>query len=103
MNLKELLKQRVDDEDLLPDLPQELKDKNTEIVKAYREGYEQGKRDAVKQGKWEYNEIDLAVGDGYFFGQGYRCSVCHKPPFRVGGTLVKTDYCPWCGSRMVEK
>lgn len=49
MNLKELLKQRVDNEDLLPDLPQELKDKNTEIVKAYKEGYEQGKKDTEQQ------------------------------------------------------
>lgn len=49
MNLKELLKQRVDNEDLLPDLPQENKDKNTEIVKAYKEGYEQGKKDAEQQ------------------------------------------------------
>lgn len=100
MNLKELLKHRVDDEDLLPELPQENKDKNTEIVKAYREGYEQGKRDAVKQGKWEYNETHLTFGDGHFFQQGYLCSICHKPPFVIGGTLVKTDYCPWCGAKM---
>ena len=52
------------------------------------------------EGKWEYGETELHIGDGYILGSGYRCSVCHKPPFVIGGALVKTDYCPWCGAKM---
>ena len=89
MNLKELLKQRVDDGDLLPDLPQELKDKNTEIVNAYRKGYEQGKKDAERRGQWIAVENDI---DYYPF----MCSECYE-------TVIKrTNYCPRCGARCEE-
>lgn len=87
MNLKELLKQRVDDEDLLPELPQENKNKNTEITKAYKEGYEQGKKDAEKRGQWIAVENDV---DYYPF----MCSECYE-------TVIKrTNYCPRCGAKM---
>lgn len=86
MNLKELLKQRVDNEDLLPDLPQELKDKNTEIVKAYKEGYEQGQKDAERRGRWIYN--------ANFAEPPFKCSACGKSQGRL------STYCPDCGAEM---
>lgn len=88
MNLKELLKQRVDDGDLLPDLPQEFKDKNTEIAKAYKEGYEQGKKDAERRGRWIFG--------GEEGWPKWTCSVC--------GGDGRGDYkiCPWCGAKMKE-
>lgn len=89
MNLKELLKQRVDNGDLLPDLPRELKDKNTEIVKAYKEGYEQGQKDAERRGRW----IDIEhAPNGLFYAT---CSVCCERQ-----TIETTNYCGNCGARM---
>ena len=85
MNLKELLKQRVDDGDLLPALPQWFKDKNTEIVKTYREGYEQGKKDAVRHGRW----IDT--------GSGQECSACKEIQY---GYDSGRYYCQNCGAKM---
>lgn len=90
MNLKELLKQRVDNEDLLPDLPQELKDKNTEIVKAYKEGYEQGQKDAERRGRWDFN-FDYEEGS---WDVPFKCSQCGERNGR------ETPYCPNCGARM---
>ncbi len=92
MNLKELLKQSVDDEDLLPELPRENKDENTEIVKAYKEGYEQGKKDAERLGRW------IRTGeDGY-------CSICNcdMPMYKEDWEwrYLETPYCPNCGARM---
>ena len=92
MNLKELLKQRVDNEDLLPDLPQELKDKNTEIAKAYKEGYEQGQKDAERRGQWEKIELYAPSGDYVMF----QCSECASLYFET------SSYCPNCGARMKE-
>lgn len=92
MNLKELLKQSVDNEDLLPELPQENKDKNTEIVKAYKEGYEQGKKDAERHGKWIDAECYSEGCD-----DGYICSECRRITYRT-----MTAYCPNCGAKMEE-
>lgn len=92
MNLKELLKQRVDDEDLLPDLPQELKDKNTEIVKAYKEGYEQGQKDAERNGRWIFNIDDK----GWSWDRPYVCDQCGE------WAEKEFKFCPSCGAKMKE-
>lgn len=92
MNLKELLKQRVDNEDLLPDLPQELKDKNTEIVKAYKEGYEQGQKDAERRGRWIFNIDDK----GWSWDKPYMCDQCGE------WAEKEFKFCPSCGAKMEE-
>lgn len=59
---------------------------------AYKNGYEAGKRDAVKQGRW--------IADGWFTK---RCSVCHSTPLRENGGQHEpcySNYCPHCGARM---
>ena len=98
MNLKELLKQRVDNEDLLPDLPQEFKDKNTEIAKAYKEGYEQGKKEAERTGRWingnEGNWNAVIVP---------KCSICGETFYEMNVNIngeYTYNYCPNCGARM---
>ena len=85
---KEKLKMRVESEDLFPDLPQNIKDKNTEIAKAYQEGYEQGKKDTERRGRW-VNAF---------------CSVCGEEALTewndTGGEYAFTAFCPNCGARM---
>ena len=50
----------------------------------YDKGYEDGKRDAVKHGRWE---------------EGCWCSVCHK--FSMNAYIKEyANYCPNCGARM---
>lgn len=62
---------------------------------AYRNGYEQGKKDAVKHGKWkqrlEYYEDII-----------YRCSVCHEDFETTEETPLQNmwNYCPHCGAKM---
>lgn len=100
---KEKLKMRVASEDLFPDLPQIIKDKNTEIAKAYQKGYEQGKKDAEQQGRWEVcNILDYAQRPS---GRKIlRCSLCGylTNDFRsmVDYSHELTNYCPMCGARM---
>ena len=54
---------------------------------AYREGYEQGKKDAERRGRWVAVENDV---DYYPF----MCSECYE-------TVIKrTNYCPRCGAKM---
>lgn len=68
---------------------------NTATEQAYKNGYEHGyeagKRDAVKHGRWE-KEID----DDEFFGEVEypKCSECGI------WRLIKTAYCPNCGTKM---
>ena len=96
---KEKLKMRVASEDLFPDLPQIIKDKNTEIAKAYQEGYEQGKKDAERNGRW--------INDNHLI----KCSICRGPiPINkvvIGGKVMwenncSVNYCPNCGAKMDE-
>lgn len=57
---------------------------------AYRNGYTDGKRDAVKHGRWEN-------------GSPY-CPICGKDKFRGLDANVwvdwQPDYCPNCGAKM---
>ena len=50
---------------------------------AYKNGYEKGRKDAVKHGRWK----GAGMGD-------YYCSLCQR--------LVnpRTNYCPHCGAKM---
>lgn len=62
--------------------------------RAYRNGYEAGKRDAVKHGRW----VDHMVRD-------WRCSECgERVPRQVhfDGYCYndKLNYCPNCGAAM---
>lgn len=70
-------------------------DKYTAAEQAYKNGYEQGKKDAVKHGRWELYSNDDTLGCSYF------CSLCganydeeffeENMPFR---------FCPICGAKM---
>lgn len=54
----------------------------------YQAGYENGKRDAVRHGEWDYNDII----------DSFECSVC-------GEGIVRNvfNFCPWCGAKMNAK
>ena len=57
------------------------------LEKAFNDGYEKGKKDAVRHGKWERIE--------YSFVGAYRCSCC--------GSKALDDsfnYCGYCGAKM---
>lgn len=60
-------------------------DEHTSHEQAYKNGYEAGKRDAVKHGRWK----GAGLGD-------YLCSVCWE--VFSGGN--KYNFCPNCGADM---
>ena len=75
---------------------------NTDAIEqAYRNGYEDGKRDAVRHGRWKqtteplgWNEVDCV-----------ECSVCGESwvideDFGFDETTVFWRYCPNCGAKM---
>ena len=69
-------------------------DIHTATEEAYKKGYEDGKRDAVKRGEW----VDHFVRD-------WRCSECGEQIYtvrNVDGYCYddKPNYCPNCGARM---
>lgn len=79
-----------------------------ELIKAlnydrqqYEKGYEDGKRDAVKQGRWDILE------DDYMGLTLIKCSLCHEEwCFEVEPEdiqLANYNYCPHCGAKMDEK
>lgn len=72
---------------------------NDEIEQAFRQGYLQGKKDAVKHGKWifqsQYDEDGRRI---------YHCSECN---FEIGvfpcnfvAWQMHEKYCAGCGARM---
>ena len=63
------------------------------LQNAYNEGYEQGKKDAVKHGEWIEQDWDDGV---------YKCSACGEEWCFMEGTPENnyTNYCPNCGARM---
>ena len=65
---------------------------------AYKRGYEDGKRDAVKRGHWIEKEDPL--GDTYF-----DCSVCGESFCFIEGEPYENSYlfCPNCGADMRGK
>jgi len=58
---------------------------------AYKNGYQQGKRDAVKHGRW-INEVELLYG--WIPMNSVVCSACHE------ANGLGTAYCPNCGAQM---
>lgn len=88
---KDILKASISSEDLFPDLPQEIKDKNTEIARAYQEGYKQGKKDAERHGRWIMHIDDLFPAESTM-----ECDQCHEEQ-----PLECDDkYCQNCGAKM---
>ena len=71
-------------------------DNYTMTEQAYKNGYEQGLKDAVKEGEWiPYHEADIGW-DEY----GVRCSVCGFEVESQNVRLVCHGFCPKCGARM---
>ena len=62
-------------------------DEYTACEQAYKNGYEQGKKDAVKHGEWE-------VAIGYDPNKKVQCQNCYKMAYEP------TPYCPNCGADM---
>ena len=65
-------------------------DKYTATEQAYKNGYEQGKKDAVRHGRWEHKKHKL-FGNEY----DYICSTCG-----CDYALAQYRYCPNCGAKM---
>ena len=65
-------------------------DKWTACEEAYKNGYEQGKKDAVGHAHWEMKEIAVRTP----FGRNAFCSACGYEPIELG------RYCPNCGFMM---
>ena len=70
---------------------------NDAIEQAYRNGYEDGKRDAVKHGTW------VAWWNDDYLSYCHMCSECGEYPLTKEETVrdeVLSDYCPSCGAKM---
>jgi len=74
----------------------------TETV--YRNGYEQGKKDAVKHGHWvitEYEYYDCSIcGNAYFNGCDSHAEARERLEKRSYDVY---SYCPYCGAKMDGK
>lgn len=57
---------------------------------AYKNGYEDGKRDAVKHGRWIPKSYDYGMGGFTLF----HCSECDTP------NAFERNYCYNCGAKM---
>ena len=66
-------------------------DKYTLTEQAYKNGYEQGLRDAIKDGEWVVSSYSR---------HHYKCSVCRGGNLYKGGVPVLSAHCPHCGARM---
>lgn len=64
-------------------------DEHTSHELAYKKGYEQGKRDAVKRGRWK--KTYTAHGEWLW---GYECNQCKADNPRA------SYFCPNCGADM---
>lgn len=62
-------------------------DNYTATEQAYKNGYEQGQRDAVKHGRWIVKLGRLPV-----------CGHCSKTLYMARGAVA--NYCPNCGATM---
>jgi len=73
-------------------------DNHTATELAYQNGYEQGKKDAVRHGRWELGHVE----PGYFTPGGNRPWVCSECG-RVKSWMLdrpRDNYCPNCGAKM---
>ena len=66
-----------------------------ELEKAYKDGYEQGKKDAVRHGKWVSSTN--ANGDRIYYCS--RC--CYEPPYE-NDVYKECEYCQKCGAKMID-
>jgi hypothetical protein len=67
------------------------------LIKAFNDGYQQGKRDAVVRGEW-------VVTDAY--PHRVYCSLCYKTNIYNAEILEGKEYprfCMWCGAKMEGK
>ena len=66
-------------------------DEFTATEQAYKNGYEQGQRDAVKHGRWVWNDES-------------ECWVCNNCEYSAlnnyRGNSAESNYCPNCGAKM---
>jgi hypothetical protein len=69
-------------------------DISLELARAFEDGYQEGKKDAVRHGKW-INVLEL--GDNI----QCRCSSCFSKDVRPKDIVV--PYCWHCGARMDGK
>ena len=73
-------------------------DKYTATEQAYKNGYEQGKKDAVIHGYWNHNPIKRFSLNEYYMippiGE-YECSCC-----RARSHTYSANYCHYCGAKM---
>ncbi len=71
-------------------------DEHTSFEQAYKNGYEQGQRDAVKHGRWTENHHvsydDMREEDVHWYT--YTCSEC------AFEAMNNSHCCPNCGARM---
>ena len=72
-----------------------------DLVKAYNDGYQQGKKDAVVRGEWVRVDESQAL-----LSVEWKCSQCGQE-IRVDGILTAIGagwkYCPNCGAKMEDK
>lgn len=71
-------------------------DKYTAQEVAYKNGYEAGKRDAIKHGRWIMG-VDEA---DYLYGECSVCGYVERDAFPCGRT---PKFCPECGAKMDRK
>lgn len=73
---------------------------------AYKNGYEAGKRDAVKHGRWVVYKSDEPYGCKDSKEDWYKCSECGKDALgrcyedEWYSCPILSDHCPKCGARM---
>lgn len=73
-------------------------DNFTATEQAYKNGYEQGMKDAVKHGRWEITEDDFYMGLMIC-----KCTVCREEICFEDVSDIENlnyNYCPNCGAKM---
>lgn len=66
-------------------------DNFTATEQAYKNGYEQGMKDAVKHGEWKLKYETFGATE---------CSVCGSEALVKERYYVRSNYCPNCGAIM---
>ena len=81
-----------------------------DLVKAYNEGYQQGKKDAVVRGEWVVDECDTTDDAPNFSWIDFHCSECNTDYGLEEGQYgwcryekIPYQYCPNCGAKMEDK
>jgi hypothetical protein len=72
-----------------------------DLVRAYNDGYQQGKKDAVVRGEWKQGKEFPSYPKEPFIGDAYYCSNCENDAYwdtDYGQQLF--DFCHNCGADM---